>query len=157
GGGGGAGLVAGAGRQSCVGERVLQASGSQVSGRGGQGGDAADGIVGIGVAGLGWAGLGCGGVEQHQAGDLVGVLGGEDLHVQSPERVAGQHIRPGNVGALEQRVQVGGDRGPVLRPVAGVAPAAASAVVDTDSGVLGDRGGDPTHVGGGAAAARFED
>ena len=135
----GARLVPGAWRKSAVGELGDQASGSEVSDRGQQGGDATDDVVGIGVGRLGRAGFGCGGVEQHHAGDLVGELRGEALDVQAAERVTGQHVRPGNVGASKQRVQVRGDVVTVLRAVGGVAPAATGAVVHADSWCRGPR------------------
>ena len=46
---------------------------------------------------------------------------------------------------------------PSWGPSAGVAPAAAGAVVHADSGVAGHGRGDPAEVGGGRAAARFQD
>ena len=55
-----------------------------------------------------------GGVDQHQAGDLVGVTGGEDQGVQAAEGVARHDIGSGNVPALQQGMQVGGDLGAVL-------------------------------------------
>ena len=81
---------------------------------------------------------GCGGVQQHQAGDLVGVLGGEGEDVEAAEGVTGQHVGPGNVGAVQQRVQVGGGLHGVLGTVGRVAPTFAGAVVHADPAVLGD-------------------
>ena len=105
----------------------------------------------------GRAGLGCGGVEEHQAGDLVGELRGEGLDVEAAEGVAGQHVGPGNVRAVEQRVQVGGDLGTVLWSVGGVAPASAGAVVHADCGVAGDRRRDPGEIGGDPTLTWFQD
>ena len=59
--------------------------------------------------------------------------------------MAGQHVGPGNVGLVEQRVQVGGDLGTVLWAVGGVAPASTGAVVHADPAVLGDVARDPGH------------
>ena len=106
---------------------------------------------------LGGAGFGCGGVQEHHAGDLVGELGGEALDVQAAERVTGQHVRPGNLGPFEQRVQVRGNVGAVLRAVRCVAPAATGAVVHADSGVAGHGRGNPAEVGGGRAMTWFQD
>ena len=104
----------------------------------------------------GRAGLGCGGVQKHHAGDLIGELRGEALDVEAAERVTGQHVRAGNVGAFEQRVQVRGNVGAVLRAVRCVAPAAAGAVVHADCGVAGHNRRNPPEVRGGRAATRFQ-
>ena len=98
----------------------------------------------------------CGGVDQHHAGDLVGVAGGEGEHVEAAEGVAGQHVGSWHVSALQQRVQVGRDLGAVLGGVGGLAPAATGAVVDADPGVAGDGRGDPPEVRRHLAGARFE-
>src|SRR5215212_6295832 len=71
--------------------------------------------------------------------------------------MTGQHVRPRNVGTFEQRVQVRGNVGTVLRTVRSFAPAAASAVVHADSGLAGNGGGNPAEVGGGPAVTRFQD
>ena len=71
--------------------------------------------------------------------------------------MTGQHVRPGNVGPFQQRMQVRGNVGTVLRAVRCVAPAATSAVVHADPGVAGHGRGDPAEVGGGRAMTRFQD
>jgi hypothetical protein len=75
-------------------------------------------------------GLGCGGVQKHETGGVVRELGGEALDVEAAEGVAGEHVGAGDPGALEQRVQVGGDLHTVLWAVSSVAPAPAGPVVD---------------------------
>jgi hypothetical protein len=60
--------------------------------------------------------------------------------VQAAERVAGQHVRARNVGAVKQRVQVRGDVGSVLGTVGCVAPAATGAVIDADFAVADTAG-----------------
>ena len=121
-----------------------------------QNGDAAEEAVGLGIGWLGGAGVGCGGVKEHHACDPVGELCGEALDVQAAEGMTGQHVRPGNVGTFEQRVQVRGNVGTVLRAVRCVAPAATSAV-HADSAVAGHGWGDPAEVGGGPAMTWFQD
>jgi hypothetical protein len=71
--------------------------------------------------------------------------------------MTGQHVRPRNVGTFDQRVQVRGNVGTVLRAVRCVAPAATSAVIHADSGLAGHGRDDPAEVGGGPAMTRFHD
>ena len=68
------------------------------------------------------------------------------LDVQAAERVAGQHVRPGNVGTFEQGVEVCGDVGAVLGAVDWVAPAAAGAVINADCCVAGHGRRNPPEV-----------
>ena len=69
--------------------------------------------------------------------------------------MTGQHVRPRDLGTFEQRVQVRGNVGTVLRAVRCVAPAATGAVIHADSGVAGHGRRNPPEVGGGGAATRF--
>ena len=69
-----------------------------------------------GDARQGWARLGCGGVQEHQAGDVVRELRGEALDVQAAERVAGEHVGPGNVA--RGRAGCAGRRRSAHRPAA---------------------------------------
>ena len=94
------------------------------------------------LAGYGLGG-GVGGVDQHHAGDVAGVAVGVGEDVEAAEGVTGQHVGPGDVGALQQGVQVGCDLGGVLGAVCGLAPAATRTVVDADPGVGGYGGGYP--------------
>ena len=89
-----------------------------------------------------------GGIEQRHAGDLVGVAGGEREHVEPAEGMARQHVRSGNLAALQQRVQVGRDLQAVLRSVRGLAPSTTRTVVDADPGVSGYRRSDPPETRG---------
>ena len=140
----GARLVPGAWRKTAVGRLGDQASDSEV-GRPWKttarrdGGPLSDPVSGW----QGGARFGCGGVQEHQAGDLIRELRGEAEDVQAAERVTGQHVRSGNVGTIEQRVQVRGDLVTVLRTVRGVAPPPTGAVIDADGAVAGHGGRDP--------------
>ena len=67
------------------------------------------------------------------------IVGGEGLDVQAAEGVAGQHVGPGHLCTLEQRVQVGGYLGSVLRAVGGVAPPPAGTVIYAHCAVPGPR------------------
>ncbi|HET9562161.1 MAG TPA: hypothetical protein VFP01_08645 [Propionibacteriaceae bacterium] len=78
--------------------------------------------------------------------DLIRKLRGEAEYVQAAERVTGQHVRAGNVGAVKQRVQVSGNVGTVLGAVRCVAPAATGAVIHADFAVAGYGRRNPTEV-----------
>ena len=81
-------------------------------------------------------------VEQHHAGDLVGVLGGVGHDVRAAGGVADEHVGTRFVCTCEQCVEVGGDGEPVLWGVDVVAPALAGAVVGADPGRATQFGGD---------------
>ena len=104
----------------------------------------------------GWAGLGLGAVESRSTMPATWSGNcGEALDVQAAEGMTGQHVWPRDLGTFEQRVQVRGNVGTVLRAVGCVAPATAGAVIHADSGVAGHGRRNPREVGGGGAATRF--
>ena len=102
-------------------------------------------------------GRGRGGVDEHHAGDLVGILRGVAHHVQAAEGMPGQHVGAGDVRSVEQRVQGGRDLRAVGRRPGGVTPSASGSVVDADPGVAGHVGRDPTEGRCGSPAAGLED
>ena len=71
--------------------------------------------------------------------------------------MAGQHVGPWDVCALQQRVQVGRYLGGVLGALGGLAPAAARPVVDADPGLGGYGRRYPRHGRGEVASSRLED
>ena len=101
--------------------------------------------------------MGRGGVDEHQAGDLVGVVGREGERVEAPEGVAGHDVRAHDTGPVEQGVQVGRDREGILGTVGVLAPAPARTVVDADRRVALDALRDPAEVGGHLAATGLDD
>ena len=100
--------------------------------------------------------VGGGGVDEHHAGDLVGVPGCEGQGVEPAEGVAGDDVGAGDVRAVEQRVEVGGDRKGILGAAGVLAPPSAGPVVDADPRLVGDGLGDPAQVGGHLAAAGLD-
>jgi hypothetical protein len=105
-------------RQAGDGELGVQAAQTQSSRGRHQGRDPAQVVVGAPVARrcCRWVRRRrrCGGVHQHHGGDLVGVASGEGEHLPAAEGMAGQHIGSGNLAALQQPVEVGGDLRAVL-------------------------------------------
>ena len=77
-------------------------------------------------------------IEQHQSGNLVGILSGVDHGVQTTGGVPHQNKRTRLAGSLQQHVQVGGNGVTVLRFVDIVTPALAGAVI-------GAHASGPTH------------
>jgi len=59
------------------------------------------------------------------------------LDVQAAERVTGQHVRPGNMGTFEQRVQVRGNLGPSCALFAASLQLRPARSLHTDSGLAG--------------------
>ena len=57
-------------------------------------------------------------VEEHHAGDVVGIASREHPHVWSTRGVTDDDVGPGDTGTVEQGVQVRSDGDAVLRPVA---------------------------------------
>ena len=72
-------------RQTAVGALRDQPSATQVSHQGEHGGGATEDAVRLGPGRQGRARFRGGGVQQHQAGSLVGIVGGEGLDVQAAE------------------------------------------------------------------------
>ena len=88
-----------------------------------------------------------GGIERDETGDVIGVLGGEQPGHGAAHRVGGEDVRAGNVGRVEQFLELGdhvGERAgqrhriaPTRRPVRHLDRA--GPVVGADPGELGDR------------------
>ena len=135
---------AGAGRWE-AGQQPAQAE----AGQGGQQRDAAahDGVL-AGVGGDRGELLGAGAVQQHHAGDLLGVPGGVGHRVRAAGGVSDQDEGAGLAGCGEQRVQVRRGLEAVLGVGGVLAPALPGAVVGAHPGGLGDLADDPAPGGG---------
>ena len=142
------------GRRARAGVRPGEQPGQTETGEGGQQRQAAahDGVL-AGVGGDRGELVGAGAVQEHHAGDLLGVPGGVGHGVGAAGRVPDQHEGAGLAGRGEQGVQVLGGGHAVLGVLASFAPALSGAVVGADPGGVGRPGRDPGPGGGDLAQA----
>ena len=110
------------------------------------------GVLG-GVVGDGGELVGAGAVQQHHAGDLLGVRRGVGHGVGAADGVPDQHVRSCSPAAASSGVQVPSGGHAVLGARDVVAPALPGAVVGADPGGGADRVGDPGPGGGELAHA----
>src|SRR6202022_2271141 len=86
-------------------------------------------------------------VQQDHPGDLVGVAGGEDLHIWAPRRMTHEDVWSRDMSSIQQGVQFGAGAYAILRTRRRFAKPATRAVVDAPPGIAANGGRDPPPVG----------
>jgi hypothetical protein len=98
-----------------------------------------------------------GGIDEDEAGDVCGVLRGEDANVEATEGMGDEDVGRLFARGGEERVKFPGDFVAGAREGAGGAPAIAGAIVRADAREFGDVRLDEIPAGGGNAEARIQD